>query len=67
MHSCRFGSVVPATNAVFWSEKRAGNVKRDERNIQALLDLGWKVLVIWECETSDLETLRAQVQEFLSE
>ena len=67
MHSCRFGSVVPATNAVFWSEKRAGNVKRDERNIQALLDLGWKVLVIWECETSDLETLRAQVLEFLSE
>jgi DNA mismatch endonuclease (patch repair protein) len=65
MHSCRFGSVVPATHAEFWSEKRAGNVRRDERNIQALLDQGWKVLVLWECETRKPESLKSQILEFL--
>ena len=65
MHSCKFGRVVPATNSEFWSEKRAGNVRRDERNIQALIDHGWKVLVIWECETRNSEDLKSQILDFL--
>jgi DNA mismatch endonuclease (patch repair protein) len=67
MHSCKFGKVMPATNAEFWSAKRTGNVRRDERNIQSLLERGWKVLVIWECETRDSEDLKAQILTFLNE
>src|SRR6185503_18333589 len=36
MHSCRYGSVVPATNVSFWKEKRLTNVKRDKQNLSAL-------------------------------
>ncbi|HJW92007.1 MAG TPA: DNA mismatch endonuclease Vsr [Thermoanaerobaculia bacterium] len=53
MHSCRFGRVVPATNAKFWQEKRDGNKKRDERKHRALRSLGWSILVVWECQLKD--------------
>jgi DNA mismatch endonuclease (patch repair protein) len=66
MHSCKYGNVVPATNPEFWREKRMGNVGRDERNMQALLGAGWKVLVVWECETRSPESLKARILEFLT-
>src|SRR5690606_13987840 len=39
----------PTTRQAFWREKLTQNAKRDRRNIDALLDSGWKVAVIWEC------------------
>ena len=39
----------PKTREDFWREKIEGNAARDERNIQALLDEGWRVMTIWEC------------------
>ncbi len=39
----------PSTRADFWKEKIGGNKIRDERNLAACIDKGWKVLVIWEC------------------
>ena len=35
-------------------------------NLEALEALGWKALVIWECETKDLGTLSTRLSEFLS-
>lgn len=49
----------------FWREKLDGNAQRDRRNEASLLRLGWKFLVIWECETSDLEGLANKVRGFL--
>src|SRR4051812_10302481 len=40
----------PKTRGEFWSEKFAANVARDERAQAELAKLGWRVLVIWECE-----------------
>jgi len=57
MHKCRYGRVVPATNADFWQEKRAKNASRDKRNASQLRRLGWKVFTIWECETREREKL----------
>ncbi len=54
-HNCRFGRVTPKTNADFWREKRSGNAARDRRNLSRLRRDGWKVLVIWECWTRDVE------------
>ena len=51
MHECQYGSVVPATRTGFWQTKRGGNVERDRTHAEALVRQGWKVLVVWECET----------------
>lgn len=46
-------STVPATRTGFWEAKFAATIDRDARQIRALHDLGWRVLVIWECELKD--------------
>ncbi len=56
---------MPKTRAKFWQRKFDDNVRRDERVIAALRDLGWGVLVVWECETSDENLLRRTLLEFL--
>lgn len=43
-------ATTPATNAQFWQKKFNDNVARDKRTREALEQLGWKVLVIWECQ-----------------
>jgi DNA mismatch endonuclease vsr len=43
----------PSTNADFWQKKFAENVARDQRSEQALKDLGWQVIIIWECEVEN--------------
>ena len=49
-HNCpKF--VWPKTNKDYWTNKIRRNVERDQINYQALEDMGWKVIVIWECET----------------
>src|SRR5690349_16582800 len=45
MHTCRFGSVVPKTNAEFWQKKRMGNVERDKRHRRRLVK-DWSVLIV---------------------
>ena len=50
-HDCRYGRVVPATNAEFWRDKRAGTVERDKKKADELRAMGWRVLNYWECET----------------
>lgn len=39
----------PASNAVFWEAKFISNVERDERHVERLGSLGWRVAVVWEC------------------
>src|SRR5437867_4880958 len=64
MHKCPYGSVVPVTNAKFWKTKRLSNVERDRRNLSALSRGGWRVLVVWECETRRPAFLRQTLQKF---
>lgn len=48
-HDCgRF--VWPASNEMYWRNKIEHNVARDSQSYQQLKELGWKVLVVWECE-----------------
>lgn len=39
----------PKSRKEFWREKIGGNIERDRRNEQALLDAGWRVARVWEC------------------
>lgn len=48
--ACRYFKV-PSSRTEFWIAKIHGNRGRDERNIQELTSLGWRVYVVWECET----------------
>ena len=41
---------LPKTNVDYWREKFERNVERDRRKESALIDLGWSVNTIWECE-----------------
>jgi DNA mismatch endonuclease (patch repair protein) len=42
--------VPPKTNTEFWYAKFQYNQERDARNYQNLRDLGWHILIVWECE-----------------
>lgn len=42
---------IPSTRPDWWREKLARNVVRDSKAVSQLNELGWRVLVIWECET----------------
>ncbi len=44
-------SARPVTNTDFWNAKLDGNVARDKRDIEGLQELGWRVCIVWECET----------------
>jgi DNA mismatch endonuclease (patch repair protein) len=65
MHNCPYGKVVPATNAEFWRTKRESNLNRDRRNVKLLKKGGWRVLVVWECQTRHPETLEKTLSNFL--
>lgn len=43
-------ATLPKRNAEFWREKLEGNAERDRRTYERLRELGWHVLVVWECE-----------------
>jgi len=46
---CREGRV-PNTNSKFWLDKLSKNVERDAKSEKLLKSLGWKVIIIWECD-----------------
>ncbi|MDE7064967.1 MAG: very short patch repair endonuclease, partial [Desulfovibrionaceae bacterium] len=48
-------AALPVTHRDFWAAKITGNKLRDERNIAELRILGYKILIIWQCEMKDIE------------
>ncbi|SMF93503.1 T/G mismatch-specific endonuclease [Methylomagnum ishizawai] len=58
---------LPKSRPEFWHPKLEGNRRRDERQQEALLDLGWHFMVVWECETWDIPSLIEKIQMFLAE
>ena len=64
-HNCRKGRL-PTSNVDYWTEKIARNRERDAQNVNDLENLGWRVFVVWECETRELESLGQRLVTFLS-
>jgi DNA mismatch endonuclease (patch repair protein) len=58
-------ATTPKTRAKFWSAKFEANIKRDTRTEHELRQLGWDVLVIWECQTQEMPSLRIKLKHFL--
>lgn len=66
-HSCKRGNRLPKKNRDYWTKKIGSNKHRDKNNTEKLIEAGWSVLTIWECETKDQESLRHMIVEFLNE
>lgn len=64
-HQCKNGRVIPASRTDFWTNKFARNVERDRKVIKTLRQSGWRVLIVWECQTKDLKRLRERLRKFL--
>ena len=60
-------SARPSANVGFWSDKLDGNIARDKRSRALLRKAGWKSLVVWQCETKDIQALSRRLLRFLSE
>lgn len=57
---------LPKSRLDFWLPKLEGNRERDKRQRAALRRLGWKVLVVWECELADSDRLESKIVGFLN-
>ena len=58
-------ATTPKTRAVFWKKKFSENKNRDARIIRQLKAMGWSVLIIWECETKDVQLLARTLRAYL--
>lgn len=64
-HDCARGARVPVRNRDYWTQKVARNMERDRSAQSALQRLGWKSLVVWECEIKDQNRLQRTLRRFL--
>lgn len=47
--NCKFFKI-PKTRTEWWKQKITGTVERDRKNNEELENLGWKVIIVWECQ-----------------
>jgi DNA mismatch endonuclease (patch repair protein) len=64
--SCKLARM-PKSKLDFWQTKLEGNRARDARNQSDLDAMGWRYLVVWECELRHREQLENKLLAFLSE
>lgn len=63
-HPCKVSNR-PKSNSEFWDAKFEYNRTRDLRNVNVLIDKGWNVLTVWECEVPDSASLASRLKRFL--
>ncbi|MGH9864523.1 MAG: very short patch repair endonuclease [Candidatus Acidiferrales bacterium] len=57
---------IPKSRVRYWTEKLRGNTERDRRHLSALRTLGWKAIVIWECQVrKNVALVESRIQRFL--
>ena len=56
---------VPKANIKYWEEKLQRNVEKQKKDIKALENDDWKVIVVWECETRKEKSLTEKLQKIL--
>lgn len=50
-------ATLPKSNTAFWEKKFSETVNRDKKNVELLTNLGWEILIVWECETKNIDQL----------
>jgi len=68
-HSLKTCKIVrrPKSNTEYWFPKLLRNRSRDAQHLQALKKLGWKVLVVWECQLKEDVRIQARLLKFLGQ
>ena len=64
-HSCTRGNRKPRTNTAYWENKISRNKKRFDEQLNALANLNWDCLTVWECEIRDSDVLLKRLTRFL--
>lgn len=62
---CKY-SYTPKSRLDYWLPKLAKNVERDMKAKRALEISGWRVSIIWECQTKNRDILRAEIQKMIN-
>lgn len=57
----------PKSNVEFWKDKVSGNQKRDRRNIDELKKMGWRVMLVWECQIGNRNVLEGLAEDIKEE
>jgi len=65
-HSKCSKATTPKSNADFWNKKFARNVERDAEAAEMLKELGWRVLIIWQCEATSPEATATLLRKHFS-
>jgi DNA mismatch endonuclease, patch repair protein len=65
-HACKNGARQPKSNVDYWKPKIAQNKERDAEHARRLGDLGWRTLIVWECDTKDMDRVRQRLIDFLA-
>jgi DNA mismatch endonuclease (patch repair protein) len=60
-HDCARGARSPKTNAAYWRAKIGRNRARDAETLAAYAAMGWRALVVYECELKDGAALGARL------
>ncbi|WP_236074812.1 very short patch repair endonuclease [Paraburkholderia nemoris] len=63
---CRLARM-PKTRLDFWQPKLDANAARDVVVERKLTELGWNILIVWECEVKDEATLMPRIRAFLDD
>jgi len=56
----------PKSRVDFWENKFNENINRDKKKKKELEDLGWKVIVLWECETKNTNILQEKISKIIN-
>lgn len=56
---------LPKSRRAYWKAKLEGNKLRDLENQRKLRALGWRFLLVWECELKDIKALVRRIKAFL--
>ena len=63
--NCKYAST-PKTRKEFWESKFKANLKRDEEIQQKIKKIDWRSIIIWECETKNIEILKDKIIDVFS-
>jgi DNA mismatch endonuclease (patch repair protein) len=64
-HSRCHHAYSPKSNRAFWTAKFSANVQRDRQVKKQLIQLGWRPVVVWECELNSTVRLRVRLRKAL--
>ena len=62
---CKY-AYIPKTRQEFWRAKFKSNVERDKKVKKQLKEKNWRILVIWECELSNIESIIKRLKDYLN-